>query len=133
MAIDFGTKRIGIALSDPLHLFAKPFKVLPNTSIPDVIAALKEIIAEQQVAAIVLGIPYSLEGEITAKTEEVFEFRTILANTIDIPMIEWNESLSTVEANNNLKKMGFGWKEAREHIDAMAACMILKSFMESNI
>ena len=133
MAIDFGTKRIGIALSDLLHIFAKPHLVIPNTTIPEILAAIDTVIAENMVGTVVLGIPYSLDGEITAKTAEVLEFRDILKAALDIPLYEWNESLSTDEANSQLKKMGYGWKEAREHIDAMAACMILKSFMGANI
>ncbi len=132
MAIDYGSKRIGIALSDPLRMFAKPLLMIPNTNEEDVLAGINNLVAEHEVGLVILGIPYALEGQNTPKTDEVLLFKTILEASVQVPVIGWNESLSTNEANQHLKSMGYDWKKSRSLIDAMAACMILKSYLESN-
>jgi len=131
MAIDYGTVRIGIALSDPLRMIAKPFSVIENMGLDDLIAKINVLIRENMVGQVVLGMPYALNGQETAKTLETKAFMQELQKQIDIPLLAWNESLSTDGANSELKRLGINWKDARKVIDAMAACMILKSYMEN--
>lgn len=131
LAIDYGSKRIGIALSDPMRIFAKPLCVIENTNPPDVIAAIKALLCEHKVGLLLCGIPYSLDGLNTPKTDETIAFMQDLEKHLEIPVKAWNESLSTDTANNELKKMGYDWKKSRTMIDAMAACMILKSYLET--
>ncbi len=132
LALDYGSVRIGVAISDPMRIIAKPLCTIANTSQSDVISAINSLIAEHSAGMLLLGIPYALDGSTTAKTEETIAFKNVLVESLDIPVLEWNETLSTVEANRALKSMGYDWKKARTMIDAMAACMILKSYLESN-
>ncbi len=96
------------------------------------IAELQPILNEQQVLLILVGIPYAIEGGNTAKTEEVIEFKNALAERAELPVQGWDERYSTDEAHQELKKMGYGWQEARSLVDAMAAAMILKSYLNIN-
>jgi putative Holliday junction resolvase len=130
LAIDYGEKRIGLALSDPLRMFAKPFQTLPNLSYENTLLVITRIISEQQVGDIVIGIPWSLDGEKSPKTIETLAFIEKISADLSVPVTGWDERYSTSEANDLLKAMGYNWKKARTVIDAMAACLILKRFME---
>ena len=129
LAIDYGEKRVGIALSDPLRIISKPFCVLENKD--DLFDEIQKIISEQQVEKIVLGIPYNLKGEDSFKTIEVKQFGEVLKSKIPLPIIFWDERYSTVEANESLKKMGYSVLEARKVVDKVAASIILKTYLES--
>ena len=130
LALDYGQKRIGLALSDPLQMFAKPFDTLPNTTFENIVDALSKIVREQEVESIIVGIPWSLEGNPTAKTNETLEFIAGLQGQLSIPVIGSDERFTTSDANELLKEMGYSWKQARQVIDMMAACLILKRYLE---
>lgn len=132
LAIDHGSKRIGIALSDPLRIFAKPFATLPNSGFKKFVTRLKEIITEQDVALIVLGLPWAIDGSKTPKTLEVEAFGHKLQKHIDTEVVFWDERYSSSEADEALKTMGLSWEEGKSARDAMAATMILKSYLENH-
>ena len=132
MAIDFGEVRIGIALSDPLQIIAKPFEVIKNSNDEKVWNRLKQIIDEKTVGRIILGLPLNLKGEDTQKTLEVRNFASELKKRIKIPIIFQDERYTSVDANEALKAMGYTIKESREVIDMVAASIILKNFMLLN-
>ena len=129
MGIDFGEVRIGIALSDPLQIISQPYRVIPNDD--DTISEIKNIIKSEEVRKIILGLPLNLDGEDTKKTLEVREFSEVLKSNVDIPVIFWDERYTTVEANEELKRMGYGIAESRKVIDKVAASIILKNYMEN--
>jgi len=130
MSIDYGTVRIGIALSDPLQIIANPFKVIQNSG-EEVLTEINSIIKSEKVGRIILGLPVNLEGKDTKKTIEVRDFFEKLKNKISIPIIYWDESYSSVEAEEMLKKMGKSIKESRKVVDKFAASIILKSYLDS--
>ena len=130
MSIDYGTVRIGIALSDPLQIIANPFKVIQNTG-EEVFSEIKSIIKSEKVGIIIVGLPVNLEGKDTKKTIEVRDFFKKLKNRISIPIIYWDESYSSLEAEEMLKRMGKSIKESRKVVDKFAASIILKSYLDS--
>lgn len=130
MSIDYGTVRIGIALSDPLQIIANPFKVIQNSG-EEVFSEINSIIKSEKIGKIILGLPVNLEGKDTKKTIEVRDFFEKLKNRISIPIIYWDESYSSVEAEEILKKMGKSIKESRKVVDKFAASIILKSYLDS--
>ena len=132
MALDYGEKRIGIALSDPLRMFSKPLVVLPNEGILAVAELLQPLIGLHQVSLLVLGMPYAIDGSKTPKTLETLEFMKQLKLALQVPIISFDERYSTCDAQAELKKMGYSWQEARKVVDAMAACMFLQTFLDSN-
>ncbi len=131
MGIDFGEVRIGIALSDPLQIISQPFLVLANNE--NTINEIQNIIKTEEVEKIILGLPQNLDGEDTKKTLEVREFAEELKSNIDIPLFFWDERYSSVEANEQLKQMGYTILESRKVVDKVAASIILKNYMEDQI
>ncbi len=132
LAVDYGEKRIGLALSDPMRIFAKPYETIPNSGIEQLILKLNEIIREKQVGEVILGIPWGVEGNETPKTIETREILTILQDRLSVPVSGIDERYTTSDANDLLKEMGYDWKKSRTVIDAMAACLILKRYLERN-
>jgi len=130
IGIDYGEVRIGIALSDPLQIIAQPYQVIRNDEYK--FSRITKIVKEQKVEKIILGLPVNLAGEDTKKTSEIREFAKQLENHVDIPIIFWDERLTSVEANEKLKQMGYSIKDSRKVIDKVAASIILKSYMEEN-
>ena len=131
MGIDFGEVRIGVALSDPLQIFSQPFRVVPNNE--NTISEIRKIIKSEEVGKIILGLPLNLEGEDTKKTLEVREFSEILKSNVNIPVIFWDERYTSVEANEELKQMGYSIAESRKVIDKVAASIILRNYMENQV
>ena len=131
MGIDFGEVRIGIALSDPLQIISQPYLVIPNND--NTISEIQKIIKTEEVGKIILGLPLNLDGEDTKKTLEVREFFEMLTNNVDIPVSFWDERYTSVEANEQLKKMGYSIAESRKVIDKVAASIILKNYMENQV
>jgi putative Holliday junction resolvase len=131
MAVDYGEKRVGIALSDPLRIIAKPYQVLLRDS-ATFFDELKQIILNQNVKKIILGIPYNLAGNETQKTLEVKRFADLLSNQLDVPILFWDERYTTVEANESLKSDGYSIKSARQVVDKVAASLILQSYLMYN-
>ncbi len=129
LALDYGEKRIGIALSDPNRIFSKPLCVLSNKGFEQLVEELEKIITLHQVTLLIIGIPYAIDGSITPKTEECQQIMNRLKDDLSIPVEGFDERYSTWEANEELKKMGYNWRQAKEIKDAMSAAMILKEFL----
>ena len=132
LAIDYGEKRIGIAITDPLKLFVKPYTTINNSSDEQVFNELKGIFESQKIEKIIIGLPINIEGEDTLKTLEVKAFQQKLAEFTSIPLHWWDERYSTCEANEFLKQKGVNWKNSKKVVDQIAAAVILKSYMDNN-
>jgi len=130
MGIDYGEVRVGIALSDPLQIISRPYKVLANSA-DSLFTELNEIIKSEDVGRIVLGLPLNLEGKDSQKTLEVRKFAEELQKKVPVPVEFYDERFTTAEANEVLKNMGKNIKESREVIDKIAASLILKSYLEN--
>jgi len=132
MAIDYGTKRIGIAMTDPLCIFAKAHSVLENSGFEDILPKIQALIDENEVCKVVVGMPYAIDGSYTPKTTETEDFKKKLQERLKIPVLSYDERYSSADAEAELKMMGKSWQESRKMVDAMAAAMILKSYLENN-
>ncbi len=132
LAIDYGEKRIGLALSDPLQIFAKPYKAIPNRDFAELVDFLCSLIREKDIERVIVGIPWNLDGTESDMTKETKEFLDRLRNALKIPVVGYDERYTTYDANEILREMGLGWKQARTRVDALAACLILKKYMENN-
>ncbi|MDD3632555.1 MAG: Holliday junction resolvase RuvX [Candidatus Cloacimonetes bacterium] len=131
LALDYGEKRIGLALSDPLRILAKPLKIIENKGLDYILPKIEAVVNEYEVKLVLVGMPYAIEGGDTSKTIETRKFMAKLADNLSIPIQSWDERYSTDEAIKELIKMGYDWKERRKIQDAMAAAMILKSYLEN--
>jgi len=130
LGIDHGNKRVGLALSDPMKIIAKPFKTLTYSNSADLMNALKDIIKSESVERIVLGLPKGMKGQDTAQTKLVMNFADNLKAQLDIPIQLIDERLSSVSAKKALiqQEVKTGYNKGR--IDETAAAIFLQHYLE---
>ena len=131
LGIDYGARRIGLAVSDPLHIIAQPFQTLDQQSSRDWWAQLLAIIVEQEVEAIVVGYPLSLSGAATRQAQEVDRFIARLEKRAALPVYRFDERLTSVAARRALNEAGIKTGHHKEAVDRTAAALILRSFLDS--
>ena len=130
MAIDYGRSRVGIALSDPLLTIARPLLTLSNDK-EQLYNEILNLIKLQNVIKIVVGLPLSMTGEDSEFTLEVREFARILEERLQIKVILWDERLSSDEARNILRNMGYSVAQSKKKVDQLAAALILQDYLDS--
>lgn len=130
LGIDYGTKRIGVAVSDPTQLIARGVATLPNDR--RIMERLAEIIAKEEVTAIVVGMPYSSDGGKGQKAREVEAFIGRLRNVKGVDVTTWDESYSSVRAHRLLIDIGMKKKKRQEkaRVDTMAARVMLQEYLD---
>jgi putative holliday junction resolvase len=132
LGIDFGSKRIGLSISDPLGIIATPFATLQNDS--NIWNRLKEIVTSEAIAFVVIGMPMTLRGEKREKAQEVEAFARTLNSETGLEVLSWDERYSTSIAQQtmldmNTKKKNRNAKDGT--LDSMAAAIILQSYLDS--
>jgi putative Holliday junction resolvase len=131
LAIDHGTKRMGIALSDPSGIIAQPFQFIPAEPFADFLARLKEILSEKEVELIIIGMPRNMDGSYGPAAAKVQEFVAVLKENIVIPIRTWDERLTSTQANRMLIQANVRRQDRKEKVDAAAAAILLQSFLDS--
>ncbi|MBI3578804.1 MAG: Holliday junction resolvase RuvX [Ignavibacteriales bacterium] len=132
LGIDYGSKRIGISVSDPLQIIAQALETIPNN--PRTFETITEIVQREEVGSVVVGMPLNLKGEKAQKAQEVMEFIKQLQKTIDIEILTWDERFTSSLAHDTLLRMGTKKKERQTNkgrVDSMAAAIMLQSFLDS--
>ncbi len=131
LGIDFGSRRIGLSLSDPLKIIAQPFETLENNF--TFWSRLKEIIHQQNVEMIIVGMPLNLKGQKAQKAVEVEKFIERLKSETGLEVITWDERFTSSIAQQTLLEMGTKRSERRNkgRVDSMAAAIILQSFLDN--
>lgn len=130
MALDYGDARIGIALSDPLKILAKPYETYHRTTETDDFEHLKQIIKEQDVDIIVVGLPLNTEGEEQDTAIKVRAFCEKLKNFVNLPIKFMDERMSSVVADEILKQTEKDWKKRKANLDAVSAMVILQDYLD---
>ena len=130
LGIDYGSRRIGIALSDPMGIIAQGLCTIDNDE--DAFEAVEDIIRDQHVARIVVGVPYAPDGGLGKKGEEVMEFVERLRANVDVPVETWDESFTTVTAHRQMREAGMKKRRRGEkgRADEMAARILLQEYLE---
>jgi len=129
LAVDFGRARIGVAISDELHLLAHPLETIPaNEQAPP---RLAQIIREKKVDYIVVGVPRQMNGQMGAAAAEALRFVEKLRTILSCPVVTWDERLTTVAAHRALRDAGKKTRDTRAYVDQVAAQMILQSYLDS--
>lgn len=135
LALDYGRARIGLALSDPMKILAKTHKILSVDAKKAINVFLEELklLQEQnvEIEKIVVGVPLKMSGEKSAMTEEVEAFIESLKEKTPIPIVAWDERLSSVQAEKALREAGLSRKKRTNHLDSLSAVLILQSFLET--
>jgi len=130
LGIDYGEKRIGLAMSDELGMMAHEFEVVANWNNEDLLEYLRQLIEKEDIIKIVVGLPLNMSGEETPKTQEVREFAAMLENILDREVIFEDERWTTKMVDKVLQEMKVSQKEARVMKDMVAAKFILQSYMD---
>ena len=131
LGIDFGTKRVGLALSDRSNMIASPYKTLNYVSEKDLITQLETIVTKNDIEILVLGLPINMKGKDTAQTIKVRNFKEILS-ALQIPIVYEDERLSSVSAINSLMLQNVKTGHNKPEIDKTAAAIILQQYLDKN-
>jgi len=130
LGIDFGSSRIGIAVSDDLGMLAHPLETIPNDS--GFLSRLRQIVLEKGVSRILVGIPRNMDGSYGPAAEKARLFLSQLESEFaGVQLIGWDERLTTVEAQRLLHAAGRDVKKSRPVIDQVAAQVLLQSYLDS--
>lgn len=131
LAIDLGEKRIGLALSDTLKIIAEPFDVFERTSRKADFTYIGRIASEQNVCKVVLGLPVTLGGTEGRMAAWARDYGRELGETLKLPVEFWDESLTSMQAERSLREQGLSSKQMKGRVDAVAAALILQSYLEA--
>ncbi len=130
LALDFGTRRIGLAVSDPLGITAQGLPTLLRKNKRTDLATLRDVIERNEIHEIVVGLPLRLSGAESASTEKAREFATMLEKEFALPVHMWDERFTSVEANRVLRESEMSIKKRGEAVDRLSAVLILQAFLE---
>lgn len=131
MGIDYGTARIGVAVSDELQMLAHPTETITVAKTPNPVARVAALALEKNVERIVVGLPRHMNGSIGASAEEAQKFAEKLKPLVACEVQTWDERLSTVAAHRALQEAGKTTRQTRGYIDQVAAQMLLQSYLDS--
>jgi putative Holliday junction resolvase len=129
MALDVGSVRVGVALSDPLGIFAQPLDTLLRYKKPQ--ERIAQLILQHEVGLLVVGQPLTLRGEEGPAVAAINAFVATLAGHVTIPITMWDERLTTAHAQRDMIALGARRDTRRQHIDKVAAALILQSYLDS--
>ena len=132
LGIDYGEKRVGLAITDPLGITARGFNTIQNNNRKDLIKEILEIILSNDVNTVVVGMPYSLDGESGPMAESVKEFVRELELSAKVKIETWPEEFSSEDAKIELRKLGVDFSKNKGEVDKMAAALILRSYLDQN-
>jgi putative holliday junction resolvase len=133
LGLDVGSRRIGLAISDPLGFTAQGLETLQRRNKRTDFAALDEIIRQYGVREIVIGLPLRMSGEAGTQSTKMQEFAEQLRKRFHLPVHLWDERLTSAEANRLLRETELSIEKRAKAVDRMAAVLILQGWMESQI
>ena len=131
LALDHGTRRIGVAVSDEMKMIASPLEYIPAEPLDKVIERLQQLIREKEVELILIGMPRNMDGTFGPAAEKVRDFIASLTPAITTPVKTWDERLTSVMANRALLEGNVRRNERKEKVDKMAAAILLQSYLDS--
>lgn len=130
LGVDYGEKRIGLAVSDELGLTAQGLPTLIRKTKNNDLEILRQWIRNYSVQKIVIGYPVRIDGSEGIQCEKVNRFARRLAETFLLPVMKWPETLTTKEAEDILRTSGVRWRKRKEKVDQLAACLILQNYLD---
>ena len=131
LCLDYGDRRIGIAISDPMKIIAKPYTIIDRKKIIDYYAKIIEIVSDNQISKILVGLPLTLKGGISNQTEVVLEFINNLKLKLNIPILTIDERLTSIAAKKALFAQTIKTKNNKGLIDQTAAAIMLQEYLDS--
>ncbi len=133
MGLDFGSKTVGVAVSDGLGLTAQGVEIIRRTSenkLRQTLARIEVLVQEYEVGTIVLGFPKNMNNTIGDRAEKSLAFKEMLERRTGLPVIMWDERLTTVEANRTLMEGNVRREDRKQYVDMLAAVYILQGYLD---
>ena len=134
MGLDYGSKTVGVAVSDPLGLTAQGIETIwrkDENKLRKTCARIEELIREYEVGSIVLGLPRHMNSDVGDRAEKSLEFGEMLRRRTGLEVIMWDERLTTVEAERTLIESNVRREDRKKYIDKIAAVFILQGYLDS--
>ena len=131
LALDHGTKRIGVAISDELKMIAQPLEFIPAEPLKDAFARLQTILVEKPTELILVGLPRNMDGTYGPAAEKVRAFVEQLKLVVAVPIRTWDERLTSAQANRVLLQGNVRREKRKEKVDAVAAAILLQSYLDA--
>ena len=133
LGLDYGSKTVGVAVSDPLGLTAQGVETVwrkQENKLRRTLARIEEIISEYQVTEIVLGYPKNMNNTVGDRAEKSLEFQKMLEKRTGLPVVMWDERLTTVEAHRTMMESGVRREDRKKYVDKLAAVYILQGYLD---
>lgn len=134
LGLDYGSKTVGVAVSDPLGLTAQGLEIIRRKSdnkLRQTLARIEELAQDYQAERIVLGFPKNMNNTLGERAEKTLEFKEMLERRTGLPVTLWDERLTTVEANRAMMEGGIRRENRGQHVDRLAAVLILQGYLDS--
>jgi putative Holliday junction resolvase len=131
LALDHGTKRIGIAISDELKMIAQPLEFVPAAPYDSFLARLQQLIQEKNVELLLVGMPRNMDGTYGPAALTVQQFVTELKKAVALPIKVWDERLTSAQANRLLIQGNVRRDARKQKVDKMAAAILLQSYLDN--
>lgn len=134
MGLDFGSKTVGVAISDPLLITAQGIEIIrrkDENKLRQTLARIEELIVEYEVTKIVLGLPKNMNDTLGERAALSLEFQDKLERRTGLPVVMWDERLTTVAADKAMMEAGIRRENRKDYVDMIAACLILQGYLDS--
>ena len=133
MGLDFGSKTVGVAVSDPLFITAQGVEIIrrkEENKLLQTLARIEELIGEYEVGEIVLGLPKNMNDTLGVRAELSLEFKEKLERRTGLPVTMWDERLTTVAADRTMMEAGIRREHRKDYVDQIAASLILQGYLD---
>ena len=130
LALDHGSKRIGVAVSDETKTIAQPLEYIPAEPFADFLARLKQLLVEKEISLVLIGLPRNMDGSHGPAAQKVDAFAGVLKTAITVPVKMWDERLTSTMANRILIQGGVRRDKRKKKVDKMAAAILLQSYLD---
>jgi putative holliday junction resolvase len=132
LSIDFGERRIGLAVSDELQMTARPLATIERVPKRKSFARIAQYVSELGVKSIIVGLPLKLDGTVGDAAARVEKFIAELREHLSCPITAWDERLTSYEAEERMRSAGLGFAERNNRVDEFAAMIILEDYLAAN-
>ncbi len=134
LGLDYGSKTVGVAVSDPLKITAQTVETIvrkEENKLRRTLARIEELVEEYEVESIVLGLPKNMNNSLGDRAEKTMEFKSMVERRTGLPVVLWDERLSTVAAERTLMESGVRREHRKEFVDQIAASFILQGYLDA--
>ncbi len=130
LALDYGDRKIGVALSDPMKIIASPLKIIVNSNFKTILVEINDLIKEFNISLILVGIPITMKNTYSQQTNKVIEFVDLLKDNLSIEVKTYDERLTSKMAKKILINQGIKTGHNKQEIDKVSAAIFLQNYLD---